>query len=171
VTIPSHSPEAGRTIDAWRRHNRRLLAGSIVSMLAAAGLWFAAASPDGRDRFYLAVAIEFFVWGAIDALFAILGMREIRRLDATASDEAILTKGESLRRLLRINHGLNVLWLSIGAALIVWGYRAWSASLVGHGFGVFSQAILLGVLDLAFANALRQPGDSDGDRYHESMST
>ena len=132
-------------------------------MLAAVGLWFAAASPDGRDAFYFAVAIEFVIWGAINALFAVLGMREITRLNALARparDEALLIKGLSLRRLLRFNHGLNVLWLSIGIALLVWGYRVWSASLVGHGVGVLLQAILLSVLDFAFAKALRPRGNS-----------
>jgi ABC-type transport system involved in cytochrome bd biosynthesis fused ATPase/permease subunit len=158
VVAPHLSTESVRVVDAWRRHDARLLTCGVVSVIAAIALWIAAASPDGRDAFYVAIAIEFIVWGTIDAFFAIAGKREIARmnmLDAEPRDAAFIAKGETLRRLLRINHWLNALWLSIGVGLLVWGYLAWSASLVGHGTGVLSQAIVLTILDFAFIRALR----------------
>ena len=149
---------ASATRAVWQRHNRRLLAVAATSILAALGLWLAAPSPDGRDPFYVALAIEFVIWGVIDAWFAIAGSREIAAIDRLGEperDEALAHKYRTLRRLLRVNNWLNILWLATGAGLMAWGYGAWSPSLAGHGVGVLVQAIALTVLDLGFAAALR----------------
>lgn len=153
--------ESFRIESVWRRHNTRLLLDALASIAAALGLWFAAASPDGRDAFYVAVAIEFAAWGAINAVFALMGRREWKRvnsLDADTREQRLLAQADRLRRLLRMNHWLNALWIGIGLALPIWGYAIWSPSLVGHGLGVLVQGVTLTLLDVSFARALR-PAD------------
>lgn len=141
----------------WQRHNVRLALWSAVSIAIGIAIWFSAVTPDGRDPWYGAIAIQFVVWGAIDLAFAIggfIGVRRIRAIDASERDAAAMKQAQAITRALRINVWLNAMWLTIGVVLLVSGYFVWSASLVGHGVGVLEQAIVLCILDASFARAL-----------------
>jgi hypothetical protein len=141
----------------WQRHNGRLWLSSVLAIAATPPLLLVAATPDGYDAWYLAIAIEFAVWGAINLLFSISGFRgvaQVRSLGAASRDQTALTKAREILRLLRVNAWLNLVWLTMGIALLIWGYMAWSPSLAGHGTSVLVQAIVLTILDWIFVREL-----------------
>lgn len=87
---------------------RRLLGWSAISV--AAGLPLAAS----RQPVLRGLGQQFVAWGAIDGAIAVAG-RWFSRRNAEADGEEI----NKLRRLLLINAGLDVLYVSGGAALAV----------------------------------------------------
>ena len=153
------SDPAEAALAPWQHHNARLSLFAMLSLIASMALWFAAQTPDGADPWYLAIGIEYAVWGAINLGFAISGLRgvaHIRSLDSAARSVSAIRRTQELLRLLRISTWLNVVWLTLGAALVVCGYLAWSGALVGHGFGVLTQAIVLTMLDACFLRELNR---------------
>jgi len=137
--------------DPWwqaRVVGRQLTAWALASVTAGAVLLVVAgAVPEGTAATLWALAIQFIVWGAIDGGIAAFGEGDRRRRVARGeADDAGATAafGARLRRLLRINAGLDVVYLLVGVALLL----AWrTPEGLGHGLGVLIQGGFLLVLD------------------------
>ena len=152
---PAPADAARLTRRVVRRHTAALLLLAIASMLAAWPIRDVNASPIGRDAFYVAIAWQFAIWGAIDALFAIhglVGVARAGRADASAAE----TMRTGLLRALAVSRRLNGVYLLIGVALLIWGFIAQSPALCGHGVGVLVQAALLVAIDESFVRGLRR---------------
>lgn len=142
-----------------RRMSGVLAAWSVGSVLAGAAAWAAAQGRDAPVRQLLeAVAAQFVIWGAIDLLFAVIGLRQTWRSVGT-DDDAEQLDTSKLVRILRFNNRLNVVWLAVGAVLLASGLaaavrrvgsEAGAASLIGHGVGVLVQGGFLALFDRAF---------------------
>ena len=157
--MPSAVPLTEPAFAVWRTFTRRLALLAIVSMALAWPLAMMNRDPASgmRDPFYVAVAWQFAVWGAIDLAFALngeRGLRQVRNLDPSPRHEEIGRRRGLILGALRFNRWLNALWVAMGVALLIWGYRSVSPSLVGHGVGVSIQAVALIVFDRAFFRAL-----------------
>jgi hypothetical protein len=142
---------AARSADPWwqaRIVGRQLAAWALASV-AAGALLFAVAggTAEATAATLRAVAIQFVVWGAIDGGIAAFGERDRRRRIARGEaddDAATAAFGARLRRLLRLNAGLDVAYLIVGVALLL----AWrTPEGLGHGLGVLIQGGFLLVLD------------------------
>jgi hypothetical protein len=137
--------------DPWthaRRIERQLGAWAALSLVAAGVLtWAALAWPEPLSVTLGAVALQFAVWGAIDGAIAAFGARDRRRRLArgdAADAKATAAFGSRLRRLLRLNAGLDVGSLAVGLALVLlWRTPAGA----GHGLGVLVQGGFLLLFD------------------------
>lgn len=125
---------------------RRLLLWSGLSI--AAGLGLLLASP-----FWQGVGVQAVGWGLADAAIALFGTwitrRRTARLDPLAPGVEA-QEARSLRRLLRINAGLDVLYVLGGAALALTlgaGHPFWR----GTGWGIILQGTFLLLFDTAHA--------------------
>lgn len=90
-----------------------------------------------------AFALQCLAWGAIDGVIALAGASSARRARRTAGDPArTAAEHDRLRRLLLINAGLDVVYVLVGIAIVVW----WRTDAgFGHGVGVLVQGgFLLG---------------------------
>jgi len=126
---------------------RRLLAWSVISVAAGAGLIVFG------DWFWRAFGIQAVVWGVIDGVIGWFGLRSAERRARPAEVEA-----RNLRRLLWINAGLDVLYL-VGGLWLAFGLGSeWR----GHGWGISVQGGFLLVFDALHALGLphepRLPG-------------
>lgn len=145
------SGPVGPAPNPWRHAQRigaQLAAWALLSLASAAVLgWVAGRSGGDVGATLRAVAVQFAVWGAIDAAIAALGERDRRRRLARAEDHdasATLAFAARLRRLLRLNAALDVGYLAVGAALVL----AWrSPEGLGHGIGVLIQGGFLLAFD------------------------
>jgi len=150
--------------DPWthaHRIERQLGAWAALSLVSAAALaWAARAWPEPPAITLGAVALQFAVWGAIDGAIAALGARDRRRRLArgeAADAAATAAFGARLRRLLRLNAGLDVGYLAVGVALVLlWRTPAG----LGHGLGVLVQGGFLLLFDAW--HGWRQVGYSGG---------
>lgn len=140
---------ATRSEDPWRRARvvGRQLAGWALASMAAGALLIVVAggTAEATAATLRALAVQFIVWGAIDGAIAAFGERDRRRRVARGeADDAGATAafGARLRRLLRINAGLDVVYLLVGVSLLL----AWrTPEGLGHGLGVVIQGgFLLG---------------------------
>ncbi len=148
--IGMRTPRATNPGDPWRRARvvgRQLTVWALASV-AAGALLLAVAGMAAEDTAATlrAVAVQFVVWGAIDGGIAAFGERDRRRrLARGEADDATATAafGARLRRLLRLNAGLDVVYLLVGVVLLL----AWrSPEGLGHGLGVLIQGgFLLGL--------------------------
>lgn len=141
----------------WRAFSFRLACLSIMSIGLALPLVMFTQTPDGSDPFYVAVAMQFAIWGLIDLVFALLGLREtsrILRMPADTRSDHARTRAESLLSLLRKSRWQNAMWITSGVALLIVGYAIWSPSWAGHGVGVIVQAALLVWFDARFYESL-----------------
>jgi len=137
--------------DPWRRAGaigRQLAAWALFSLAAGAALLaIAGATAEAPAATLRALAIQFFVWGAIDGGIAAFGERDRRRRlgrGEAADAGATAAFGRRLRRLLRLNAGLDVGYLAVGFVLLL----AWrTPEGVGHGLGVLIQGGFLLVFD------------------------
>jgi hypothetical protein len=127
---------------------RQLALWALLSAVAGGVLAWAAAAVGGESAATLrAVALQFVVWGAIDGAIAAFGERDRRRRLARgeAGDPAATRAfGARLRRLLRLNAGLDVVYVAVGVALLV-GWRTPAG--LGHGLGVLIQGGFLLAFD------------------------
>ena len=137
--------------DPWthaRRIERQLGTWAALSLVSAAALaWAARAWSEPLSVTLGAVALQFAVWGAIDGAIAAFGARDRRRRLArgeAADATATAAFGARLRRLLRLNAGLDVGYLAVGLALVLlWRTPAG----LGHGVGVLVQGGFLLLFD------------------------
>jgi hypothetical protein len=148
---------ADSVFSAWSRHNRWLFFFGFGSVVAGTLYYVVSASPDGRDPFYVALAMQFVAWGALNTLFAWRGILETKRFRGDAP--ALLAKSVQIVRLLRLNRWLNALWLAMGVSLLASGYWVWSAGLAGHGVGILVQGFCLTIADEIFLRRLDQFDD------------
>ena len=154
--------DPARALSVWRTYTHRLLALSLLSIALAWPISRFNRSVDGFDPFHVALAWQFAIWGAIDLIFAVtgeFGLSGVSRMTGGVRDAEVMRRREKILGALRFNRWLNAVWVTTGVALLVWGYWAWSPSLVGHGVGVSVQAIGLAIFDRAFHRALTRPRD------------
>jgi hypothetical protein len=152
MTTPGPRPPPAATPDPWRlarRVGRQLAAWALLSV-AAGGLlaWAAGAVASGAlGETLRAVALQFVLWGAIDGAIAAFGERDRRRRIARGEHRdaaATAAFGARLWRLLRLNAGLDLVYVAVGALLLVlWRTPAG----LGHGLGVLVQGGFLLVFD------------------------
>ena len=125
----------------------RLLAWAFLSFVTGLGVWLSA----GGDDFSAGLALQFALWGAVDAGIAFFGLRglaeQIRLDPEPRRDTAAAAR---LRRLLWINTGLDVLYIAGGLALML-GPGQTSAFARGSGLGVLIQGGFLFIFDLLHA--------------------
>jgi hypothetical protein len=130
---------------------RQLTAWSLGSLVAGVAALVAG------GPFLAALGLQFVIWGAVDLLLALNGARDRRRVDARGETTDVTAAERDRRRLvrlLRINAALDVVYLAVGAGLILLGPdRVWA----GHGAGVLIQGGFLLVFDAAHAYVLRTP--------------
>jgi hypothetical protein len=149
----THLPTGRRdAVDPWRLARRvgtQLAAWSAFSVVAGGLMAWAGTTWAAGDAAvtWRAVALQFVVWGAIDGAIAAFGERDRRhRLARGEGGDPAATRafGARLQRLLRLNAGLDVLYVAAGVALIV----AWrSPEGLGHGLGVLIQGGFLLAFD------------------------
>lgn len=120
--------------------------GSIVGGVVMIGL-------AGRSDVWLAaIGWQFVIWGAIDLIFSLLGLRQSNRAQRGLADDRL--EATQLIKSLRFNGKLNVLWVLIGLGLLAPGAVWGNASLIGHGVGVLLQGGFLLVFDRIFLSKL-----------------
>lgn len=124
-----------------RQLSSRLMVWSVASMAVGAVLLFA-------SDFWRGFGLQCFVWGAIDLLIAWFGQRSMNkklREAKNASEEV-----RSLKRILLINAGLDVVYLLIGVSIwVFWGRTG--VFTVGNAVGVLLQGSFLLWFDLFYA--------------------
>ena len=158
TAVPDAAADA--TYDVWRTFTRRLIAIAVVSIALAWPLSRMNRAVDGVDPFYVALAWQFAIWGLIDLGFALngeIGLRRTSRLPPGEREAELASTRTKILGALRFNRWLNAMWIAMAVGLLIWGYAAWSPGLVGHGVGVFVQAIALVVFDRAFYRSLDRP--------------
>jgi hypothetical protein len=86
-------------------------------------------------------SLQFIVWGAVDGIIVLFGLRDNSRPDLVAAIK--------LREFLWLNEGLDVGYIAVGITLIIIGRlpKVNSASLPGAGLAVAIQGFLLLLLD------------------------
>jgi hypothetical protein len=144
-------------MNAWelqRRVSRRLLVWSGLSVAAGIALLFA-------GPFWVGVGIEAVAWGVVDAAIALLGGWVARRRRARLPDpdapDVLDREARSLRRLLLINTGLDVLYVVGGVALAL-TLGADNLFWRGNGWGIVIQGGFLFLFDLVHALLIRGEG-------------
>ncbi len=124
--------------------SRHLLVWSALSV--AVGVVLLSATP-----FWRGVGVQALVWGVIDAAIAVFGLvslrRKQRRADADQPDTQ-LREARTLRRLLLINAGLDVLYI-VGGVVILTSFATDFAK--GNGVGITVQGAFLLLFDLFYA--------------------
>lgn len=140
---------------------RMLLGWALLSMVLGGIGLLAHAVGSGTSRgeaFLGALALQFLAWGAINAALAGWALRQLaRRERAPLPAERQLAERERSIRVLRLNAGLDLLWLAIGVALLLLPALLpdHAATLVGHGVGVVLQGGFLLLFDRLFARRLQ----------------
>jgi hypothetical protein len=123
----------------WRLTLQLLLWGT-VSLLSGTVILTGSEEP-----FLRGLAVQLIAWGAIDAILAATGAWKAWSGARSAPDEyGQVRKTVRLRRLLRINARLDVLYCLVGAGLIVFASTALAR---GHGAGVLLQGFFLFLFD------------------------
>lgn len=138
--------------DFQRLLSRRLLVWSLLSILV--GAYFVITG----DTFWRAFGIQAAAWGAIDALIALFGLRGLAaQLSQTVDLEKANARARWLRRILWINTGLDVLYISGGLAL-AFTLGTNDPSWRGTGWGVVVQGGFLLLFDLLHALSTPREG-------------
>jgi carboxylesterase len=141
---------------------RRLLLWSAASVVAGVTLllW--------GDAFWRGVGLQAVAWGAIDAGIALAGRRSANKrvlkqaekaANAAELAEFAAREAHSLRRLLWINTGLDVLYVAGGAALALTLGRS-DEFARGNGWGIVVQGGFLFLFDLLHALTVPAPAPS-----------
>jgi carboxylesterase len=137
--------------DLYAALTRRLLWWGLGSVLVGILLLV----PGGP--FWTAFGIQAAAWGAIDALIALLGRRaSLRRQKAYAdplAEDVLDKEARMLRRLLWINTGLDVLYVT-GGLIVALLLGATSAAWQGHGWGIVVQGAFLLFFDSIHAQSV-----------------
>lgn len=133
-----------------------LLAWAGGSIISGTMLWMVYRR-DGA--FATAVGIEFVAWGAVDCIFAVLGVRQTLQVKGLPTDDTTIERErdgrDKLISSLAFNHYLNIGYLALAGGLFAWGIYSRSTSLYGHGTGVLIQGGFLFVFDIVFLCRLR----------------
>jgi hypothetical protein len=142
-------------MDIWQYYKaitRRLLVWSIVSVIAGVVLLALGALWQG-------VGLQAIAWGAIDAAIALVGgwvtrRRRVGLADPSAS-EVLAREARNLRRILLINTGLDVLYIT-GGVILALTLGTQNLFWRGNGWGIVIQGGFLFFFDLF--HALACPG-------------
>jgi len=126
--------------------SRRLLLWSALSIAAGIGLLAFG------DPFWRGFGLQAMVWGLIDAAIAWFGQRSAarRRGRGPHSAEALACEAANLRRLLWINTGLDVLYVT-GGLVLLYTMAAQNPFAGGNGWGIIVQGGFLFFFDLLHA--------------------
>lgn len=142
------------SLDIWtfqQTITRRLMAWSLFSILAGAGMFWG-------DALWRGIGVQFVAWGLIDlaiAVFGAIGMQ--RRWSQWTPEERLAAQPRErtqLARILWLNAGLDVLyvaggltlWLTLGSTDLFWR---------GGGWGIIVQGGFLFFFDVYHALKLR----------------
>ncbi len=136
--------------DFQTRLTRRLLIWSVLSVASATLTFFY------TDSILRGLAIQFFVWGVIDAGIALFGAYASAKKQAKLQADKLGENKEArwLERVLWINTALDVLYILGG----LWLMQTWGAESPlwrGHGLGIVIQGGFLFFFDFSHAFALR----------------
>lgn len=139
-----------------RFYSRLLMAWSVASIVLGLPAWLLLKEHPFLGPFF----VQCWIWGAIDIVFALLGLRQAAAADRTPitpdSAAAELADANKLLGALAFSHKLNYLWLATAAALYVWSLLTLSPYLAGHATGVLIQGGYLFVQDRKFDTAVRR---------------
>lgn len=131
--------------DFQRILSRRLLAWGALSLIA--GLWLLFT----QGPFWRGLGLQAMVWGAIDIVLAVFGIRSAAsKLGLPFDSDRQTRHARNLRRILWVNTGLDVLYLFGGAFLIV-TKGASEPFWQGTGWGIILQGGFLLLFDLFHA--------------------
>jgi esterase/lipase len=133
---------------------RRLTLWSALSIAAGALM-----TVFGQSAWLRGFGVQMLVWGGIDAAIALFGRRSSRkrRDEGSQSPEAIEREARKLRRLLWINAGLDVLYMTGGFVLLVTA-GARDPFMAGTGWGIVVQGGFLFFFDLLHALTMPKEG-------------
>lgn len=140
---------------------RLLLGWALLSMtLGGIGLVGSSVSstPRAGHAFLGALSLQFLIWGAINAALSGVALRGVARREAhPLPTDQELAQRERTIRILSLNIKLDLLWITIGVALLLLAlvFPESMASLLGHGLGVVLQGGFLLLFDRLFARRLR----------------
>ncbi len=126
------------------RISRQLLVWSALSVIVGALLLF-------LTPFWRGVGVQGLVWGVIDAAIAGVGLLQLRRKRGKPDGnlpKTLQREARSLRRLLLINAGLDVLYV-IGGVLVLITFTTEFAH--GNGVGIIVQGGFLLLFDTFYA--------------------
>ncbi|MFN2322098.1 MAG: hypothetical protein ABR510_03975 [Trueperaceae bacterium] len=153
-TAPDAPPLVAGPLDPWRasaRIGRQLGAWAVASIVLGGAL---VAFADGAAA--RAFGLQGLVWGAIDGAIAIAGWVALRRAHArgaVADPQCAPPERRRLRRLLWINAGLDVGYVTVALLLLaLWR----TPEGLGHGLGVLVQGGFLLAFDAVHARRLRE---------------
>ena len=161
-TDEPHTQHSPPSPDVWEEQaviSRRLAAWSIASVLGGSAL--ALAGQARRSPSLRAFGGQNAAWGAVD--LGIAGFGEYRRrgrlatMDDPHDPAVVAAEWGSLRRILRLNAGLDVGYVAAGLAACAWAARADRPAVAGHGAAVVLQGSFLLAFDLVHAG--RAPAD------------
>lgn len=127
-----------------QRLSRQLLVWSALSVVVGTPLLLSA-------PFWRGVGLQGLVWGAIDAAIAGFGLWSLRwkRARPDADAPAVLAKEtRTLRRLLLVNAGLDVLYIVGGTVVLTQFTTAFAR---GNGVGIIVQGAFLLLFDTFYA--------------------
>ena len=124
-----------------QRRARLLLMWSLASVASGVGLMLTGGDI-GVPAVLRTVGFHFVIWGGIDLIFALMGLR---RDDGDPSD---------LIRILRFNERLNYVW--VGAGLLMIALSVFALGWLGHGIGTLIQGGFLFWYDRTFRRALER---------------
>jgi hypothetical protein len=154
-------------VDIWQYYKaitRRLLVWSVISVAASAtllllslGCTFPVTPSMLNPLFQMGIGLQSLAWGMIDAGIALVGGWITRRRRAGLTDpfapEVLAREARTLRRILLINAGLDVLYvtggvvlaLTLGADNLFWCGNGWSIVIQGGFLFCFDLLHALGV--------------------------
>jgi hypothetical protein len=121
---------------------RVFLAWSVLTLIIGVAVIWMPIRPDVRS----AVAWQFIIWGGINLMFALNGLRTHRRFDPAAS--------ENLIAFFENNGWMNVGWTLLGVITLAAGLLMANAGIITHGVCVIVQALFLVMFDQRFKAAL-----------------
>lgn len=126
------------------RLSRRLLMINLVNIFIGSRL-------AKRGNFLNGVGVQAVGWGLINIAIAVFGSiaagKQKKDLDNPYDSETMNTRASSLRNILLINSGLDVLYM-LGGLGLAHRNEGKDDTLRGHGWGIVFQGLLLFVFDL-----------------------
>ena len=130
-----------------RAHLLRLVMWGGASLLVGSALLALLRLRRHQSPLLYHFAIQTALWGAIDLVFALLGLRRLELRD--------LAGATRLDRFLWLNVGLDAGYVMVGLTLLVVGWRApQRPGLIGAGLAVMTQGSALAILDLLLAGQI-----------------
>lgn len=125
-----------KTFFLLHQHLVRLGIWAIFSIISGLILLWKKSISDFWQQF----GLQFLVWGLIDGIIVVFGLRDTARLDIVGIIK--------LREFLWLNEGLDVGYVAVGITLFLVGrHNNYSAKLMGAGISVAIQGFILFLLD------------------------